>query len=274
MLAPIITKTTDLTHHAFCFPQEDPVRVIQIGWHKTPPSNAWGPAIREYYLLHLIVKGRGIFRKGDAVRNLGAGQAFLIRPQETVFYRADEKDPWEYYWISFHGNFAEELVNRTTDKCAMQYRKSGLLALQTALKSEIRNPVNALSVLFTVLQSICGEPQPKETDAIAAATHYLETNYSSEISIDALAVSLGYSRAHFTTLFAQRTGKSPYRYLTWLRVQKAKEYLTGTDLSVETIGYSVGFSCIGRFSEIFKKHEGVAPLAYRKAHGVTPPPLK
>ncbi|MDE5897197.1 MAG: AraC family transcriptional regulator [Clostridia bacterium] len=270
MLAPIVTKAPDTTHFAFCFPPDDPIRVIQIGWHKTPPANTLGPVVREYWLLHLILKGCGTFRKGGKEWALGAGQAFLICPQETIVYQADEKDPWEYFWISFSGDFAEELVKRTTDQCVMTYRQSGLLALQTALKQEIRNPLSTLNVLFTVLQAINEEPQTKETDAIAAATQYLESNYPNEISIDALALSFGYSRAHFTTLFTQKTGDSPYRYLTKLRMRKAKEYLFSTNLSIEAIGYSVGFSCLGRFSEVFKRQEGVTPLAYRKAHGQDP----
>ena len=79
-------------------------------------------------------------------------------------------------------------------------------------------------------------------------------------------LNFGYSRAHFTTLFIEETGISPYLYLTQIRIKKAKELLSSTKLSIEEIGYSVAFSSIGRFSEIFKKYENITPMGYRKMH--------
>ena len=62
------------------------------------------------------------------------------------------------------------------------------------------------------------------------------------------------------------TGETPYHYLTKLRITRAQTYLQSSALSVEEIAYSVGFSSLQRFSEMFKKECGVSPLQYRKTH--------
>lgn len=248
------------------FSQAQPIYVRDFGWHKTAPSHVYGPAIRTYFLLHLIVDGKGVVERDGHATPLGAGEAFLIRPEEVVTYRADKDEPWEYYWISFYGDFAETLMSQTTDKLYMPYKQSGLIALQSALKNKFTTTVDALNALFAVLSSIQNANNAKttESDAIAVALHYLENNYFEEIDVAALAARLGFSRAYFSTLFTKRTGEAPYRFLTKIRMEKAKEYLSTSAHSVEEIAYSVGFSCIGRFCSLFKKYTGVSPLQYRK----------
>lgn len=268
MRASLNFKRKDMSIISFTFPQDEPVFVRDFGWHKTAPSHVYGPAIRTYFLLHLIVGGKGVVERDGKATPLGAGEAFLIRPEEVVTYRADKDEPWEYYWISFYGDFAESLVAQTTDKLYMPYKQSGLIALQSALNNKFTTTVDTLNTLFSVLSSIqnANEKKRTETDAIAVALHYLENNYFEEIDVAALASRLGFSRAYFSTLFTRRTGEAPYRFLTKIRMGKAKEYLSSSRHSVEEIAYSVGFSCIGRFCALFKKYAGVSPLQYRKEH--------
>lgn len=264
MYATITRREDDYEMHAFGFNPNAPVYVVDIGWHKTPPKHQFGPAVRPYYLLHLIVKGKGKLETRDKVYPLEAGSAFFIRPDETTTYCADEEQPWEYYWISFYGNHADQLAQITTNKRCMHYGKSGVIALQTALTGTISDDLEALHCLFTVLQSIHKPLKQTAFDPVATATHYLESNYFREVDIGQLASQLGFSRAYFSTLFQKRTGESPYQYLTKIRLQKAKEYLRAGNLGVEEIAFSVGFSCVSRFSELFKKYEGVSPLQFRK----------
>ena len=47
----------------------------------------------------------------DTTHHLGAGDFFLIRPNELVDYEADAEDPWEYYWIGFSGNKVKEILH-------------------------------------------------------------------------------------------------------------------------------------------------------------------
>ena len=59
------------------------------------------------------------------------------------------------------------------------------------------------------------------------------------------------------------------RYLNHLRIEKAQELLTVTDLQIQEIAALVGYSDGLYFSRIFKKATGMAPLIYRKQSGQT-----
>ncbi len=250
-----------------------PVYVVETGFHKTPSGHCYGPAVREYYLLHLIEKGKGTMERNGVVTNLKEGDAFLIRPGEVTTYRADIDEPWEYCWIAFNGAYAEKLISETTALLCMPYRKSGLMALKNAL-TQIKTSatIDSLTVwllLLNVLESIkTGETLSKPNDCdnvMSFALRYLEENYHKDIDVSSLAEQAGFSRSYFSTLFLKRTGEKPYKYLTKIRLNRAKAYLENSSLSMEEIAYSVGFSSLQRFSEMFKKEFGLSPMQYKKS---------
>lgn len=260
------TENTPKFQYLFhLFQPTDPIRVVEMGCHKTPPSHAFGPAVRPYYLLHLVEKGEGYIERNGIKYVLFAGDAFLIRPDEVTLYCSDEHDPWEYRWIAFDGDFAKTLMEHTTDRLCMKYKKSGLLALQQANNSEILDYLDCLNTLYEVLNSIKTTTFPVETNSISAALQYLENNYFRPVNVAELADRFGFSRAYFSTLFTKCTGETPYNYLTKIRIEKAKRYLEQTRHSVEEIAYSVGFNSLQRFSDAFKRLIGVSPLQYRKS---------
>ena len=67
-------------------------------------------------------------------------------------------------------------------------------------------------------------------------------------------------------LFKDNTNVSPMRYLNQIRVEKAEELLSVTDLQIQEIATLVGYPDSLYFSRTFKKLIGEAPLAYRKQH--------
>ena len=77
-----------------------------FGYQKCEPSHTFGPAIRDYYLVHYIEKGTGTFKNAHSEYKLKSGDAFLIRPDEVTVYTADEKNPWSYIWVGFTGDMA------------------------------------------------------------------------------------------------------------------------------------------------------------------------
>ena len=62
--------------------------VYFCGSENCPPRHAYGPAVRPHYLLHVILKGRGIYQYKGQTYALSAGDAFLIPPAEVTYYQA------------------------------------------------------------------------------------------------------------------------------------------------------------------------------------------
>ena len=64
--------------------------------------------------------------------------------------------------------------------------------------------------------------------------------------------------------FRQRTGMTPQRYLTDIRLNQAKELLAASSLNVGEIAAVVGYENALYFSRIFRKYVGVSPREYRE----------
>ena len=76
-------------------------------------GHSFGPAMRPHYLLHVIYHGKGIYQCGGHTYHLKAGDAFLIRPMDSIYYRADNTDPWSYAWAGFDGSACKEILEQT-----------------------------------------------------------------------------------------------------------------------------------------------------------------
>ena len=83
------------------------------------------------------------------------------------------------------------------------------------------------------------------------------------LSIEQLAKEAGLSPFHFSRLFRNSIGRSPYRYYDELRFQRAKDMLFTTDLAVASIGRQLGFSHPSQFTRAFRRNAGCSPSAYR-----------
>ena len=202
-----VNKTRSATHMKnlfFSFDTKHPIYPLDVGWHETPPRHTYGPAVRPYFLLHLIEKGEGYIERNGEKHHLNAGNAFLIRPDEVTIYCSDANNPWEYVWIAFDGEFAKTLIERATTSLFMEYHKSGLLALKNALQDKNLDYFCCLNTLFSVLNAIKTTMPLTKSDEISDALHYLENNYFNHIDVKVLAAQFGFSRAYFSASNAQR----------------------------------------------------------------------
>ena len=92
-----------------------------------------------------------------------------------------------------------------------------------------------------------------------------ETHYMEDIALQDVAVAMNYSDAYFCKLFKQCFDKSFVSYLTWFRMEKAKEMLeNGYRGSIQEVAATVGYDDAYHFSKLFKKHYGITPTQARK----------
>lgn len=100
---------------------------------------------------------------------------------------------------------------------------------------------------------------------IEPAIKYLEENYANpELSSDDMARISGISSVYFRKIFSTVFGQSPMRYLQSVRMEKAKDMLSGDFTPITDIAESVGFKSIYHFSKTFKKITGYTPTEYAR----------
>ena len=72
------------------------------------------------------------------------------------------------------------------------------------------------------------------------------------------------SSSHFSRVFKQQTGFSPYDYILISRLNRAKYLLQVTDMTVASIAYEIGFNSESNFIYFFTENEGISPGKFRK----------
>ena len=103
----------------------------------------------------------------------------------------------------------------------------------------------------------------------------MDRAYVEELDLAAVAREAHCSPYHFLRAFQAAYGETPGRYLTRRRIERAKDLLRATNLTVTEICWLVGFASLGSFSARFSELVGQSPTAYR-AESVRdggPPPI-
>jgi AraC-like DNA-binding protein len=93
---------------------------------------------------------------------------------------------------------------------------------------------------------------------------FVYSNYGNPgLSLEQAARAAALSKYYFTRFFREQTGQTFHSYLSQVRINRAEEYLTGSDLPVAEIAYLCGFASLKTFYRLFKVLTGVSPSAYR-----------
>lgn len=87
--------------------------------------------------------------------------------------------------------------------------------------------------------------------------------YDEPLSLEEMADMAVFSRFYFSRVFRSITGTSPGRFLTAIRLYRAKNLLLETTMSVTDISYQVGYNSPGTFSSRFTRSVGISPARYR-----------
>lgn len=96
------------------------------------------------------------------------------------------------------------------------------------------------------------------------ARRIINSNLEKEISIDELSKKVNLNRTTLQKVFKEMYGLTVNDYRTKSRMQLAKNLLVSTELSITEIAGRCGYANASKFSETFKKTEGVLPKAWRK----------
>lgn len=120
------------------------------------------------------------------------------------------------------------------------------------------------NVLETAIELREKVSQKKYSSLLKDARNYIEQNYDNEdISLNTVAASVNLSPNHFSTIFSQETGQTFIEFLTYVRMEKAKEMLRGTSMKTAEIAYAVGYKDPHYFSYLFKKTQECTPREFR-----------
>lgn len=249
------------------------------GMSRTEPFHSFGPAIKPHYVIHFVISGKGKFSIGNKDYSLEAGYGFVIPPDELTFYQADEQDPWTYVWVGFNGSMADDLVKSMGLSVATPVFKSdqdkeftkAVMDMMEHNTFGVANDLRRSGQLYLFLSLIAESAHIEEKGELDKADYYVRravefilSNYCNPIKITDVADYVCINRSYLYTLFKNAMGMSPQQFLTTFRITKAAELLQMTDLPVESIALSCGYSDPIVFTKSFKQMKEMSPSSYRK----------
>ena len=249
--------------------------VQNTGCQQCSPGYGWGPGVRDHFLLHHVLSGRGVYECRDMRYELSAGDAFLVYPNTSVRYYAHEADPWEYVWVGFSGLEAEGCVERTDfmpeepvlrncgrelcERVEAVYGSYGLSAWEG-----LEMTARLYSLLSYLARTSRRQKQERGAalDCAQLAAEYIINHYEEPITVEGLAAYASVSHSSLYRRFVKRFQISPKRFLLEYRIQRACALLKETGYSIQEISNSVGFEDPFYFSRAFKEVKGVSPRQY------------
>jgi AraC-like DNA-binding protein len=124
---------------------------------------------------------------------------------------------------------------------------------------------HTMEILAAVLAGVQTARSGGRTNAaIRKAKIALAQSTDDIIDMRQLASTYHMSYAHFRRAFKQQSGLSPYQYHLQLRINRARELLHSTTLSVGQVALQLNFPNPYYFSKIFKKKTGMSPSSWRR----------
>ncbi len=243
------------------------INPLVCGQQHCKPCYGFGPASREYYLLHYVISGQGFFLADTIKHTLQAGECFVIRPDEITYYEADAACPWHYVWVGFECSIP---MPQALSARVIASKKLGEIFARFQQLENIQNGREAFLCaciweIFAELDDTRESEADRLKNYIEQAVSCIENEYMTNLTVQDIAARLNLNRSYFSTLFKKHTGTSPQNYLLNYRLTKAAHLLAEQHLSVTQTAISTGYSDVFTFSKTFKKKFGVSPLVYQKS---------
>lgn len=250
--------------------------IFECGFEHCEPRDPYQYEQIDYYLIHYIIEGEGLFFIKDQVHKLKAGDGFVIPPHTDNNYYPSHENPWVYRWIGINGSKAKELLNLcgfTNENYVFNYTKDDKvneLFKNIYLNCDSNNLLNALGYLYQTLSLFMNEhslsslqEEPSSQGYISKSLDFIDRNFDKNISVSDISDYLNIDRSHFYKIFKLHMMNTPQQYLIEYKLKKACDLLRKSSYSVYEISNLVGFTSQSHFSKTFKKNLNLTPLEYK-----------
>jgi AraC-like DNA-binding protein len=239
-----------------------------------------GRILDGYYLV-FISNGSGLFQSAStSTRHIKAGDCFLLFPGVWHRYKPDTQSGWEEYWVGFKGTYATSLMQKVfnpTDPFISVGRNDQVSKLfHELLESVQQATVGYHQVIAGITLQMLGliHATSRNTNTshtntqqlIEEAKFLFRESIQEPDKIETILKKLPVSYSKLRKDFKELTGLSPNQYMLNLRLDKAKELLANTGLSISEIAYQTGFESVSYLSKMFSKKVKLSPKAYRLQH--------
>lgn len=261
----------------------------KVGPNKNYPNNRVHPIdhsftwdkgrILDGYYIVFITKGEGLLESARTkASNIKAGTCFFLFPGVWHRYKPHPQSGWEEYWVGFKGSYPDQLMQKGIFTPENPFIEVGMHEellhlfhdlIRRVITAELgyRQLITGITLQILGLLNAISKYRMHDTDhqskLISKAKFLLQESIESPINLEEMVKELPMGYSKFRKSFKEITGLSPNQYHLDLRLDKAKELLSSTNLTINEIAYKTGFGSIFYFSRLFKKKNGISPKSFR-----------
>ena len=213
--------------------------------------------------------GSGVIHHQGSSDRVDPGMACLLPPQSPNHFQITESRQWTYAFIRYSEPPGVVPVTNVHTPLVGAYNARPLVQAIWGLHAEASG--NALAAaLHLWVELIHGYvvqfAQPKNQDArVSRAWERIGNHLSHPWTLNEIAAASSMSTEHFRRLCRRSIRCSPMKHLAQLRMQRASDLLSTSELTIEAIAFEVGYSFASTFSNTFKKWSGQRPSDFRLA---------
>lgn len=275
---------------------DHPIPINAFEW--TPATYRQTPHAHTSLEIGLCLYGKGDFFFGNKRYPVRPGDLFLVNHVERHIAQSNPNDPSTYLFINFDPAILlteePELLlpfsYRSTHFCNHIVGDSSLAQQLTPWVHAISNELmekspGYLAMAKSALIQLCGrllrhyngllteaerKTMVQSVRQVQSLASLVEQRHREPIQLGDLADELGLSVSRVSRAFLETTGYRFTDYLAFLRIQSAKQDLTGTDKAVTQIAFECGFQSLPTFYRTFKSIVGTSPNVYRQSMGFAP----
>lgn len=244
---------------------------VQYGEEQCESGHSFGPYVRSNYLIHYVYSGKGILKNDNKEYHIGAGEMFLISPNELTYYRADTSEPWHYAWIEFNGSLVPHILKASGFVDCAVCADDEMCSAGKAMREIIECCENSFMLLIQKLWNFLDKISQNENTAhalsheyINKAESYIKINVHKKTTVTDVAAYVGIDRSHLSRLFSGYMGMSPQQYILSLKMNTAANYLKNMGITISEAAQSVGYPDTRTFNKAFKKQFNSSPSAWRR----------
>lgn len=251
------------------------------------PTTEWNHILPGWCLIR-IAAGHGYWMQKSFARELSTGAIVVVPPKNDGYLRASQMGPLELQYFCFSPDLLGGILSPNDRQFfqsaeiqaghGLQFQKAEEAAAQLfATLVSIRNAseltqrtlmLQIVAEIFARQASQFKAPLPGLTihDRFHQLVHQMPESEMITHTPEALAGFCHCSVRHFSRLFRQHFGAPLRSKQTELRLQKARQLLTEGNAKIIQVALESGYRHLGLFNATFKKHSGMTPSQWRRAH--------
>lgn len=243
--------------------------------------------VHDFYEIYYLVSGTRRYFIDDSIYTINKGDIVVI-PEGTIHRTTyNNEKVHERMDCKFSRAYIDDIPEAKAEFLRL-FKDSPVLPLHSAhreyverilnnIRSEYENPdefseENARALIHQLVICLIRLKKMQDTNVesdltdslMQEAARYIRSNFSSPLTLEAVAGHINISPTYFSKKFKAATGFGYREYLVNVRLQEAARLLLETGLSITEIALKCGFNDSNYFGDVFRKAKGISPMNYRK----------